>query len=327
MIENKNSPESLNKKYFISLANTRGSVGMLRIQSICLFVLSIIGLIPGVEIHSWYHNIISTLLYGTLKFYVVYAILLNLSLFLVPQKSIYKHQILTSILLFFTLLAELVILVSLSFMISNGKSTGYKSNIADFNATYSTMYLIIIGVVVLLTTCYNIFWIKKEISRGFSEQRAVANYVAFSKVFSSSSIWIIFGIVSVVGIIFTNSLFVLGLILGLIFVLVFPRLLVEIGYLIHLKIVDKDYWEENREQKSFSFKKRLLSILKKKSTYVLIGFFIIIFMVQIDEKYTLSRTTKNIFGVIVSIILIGFAVIFIQWMIKKVKNKKRRNEK
>ncbi|MBO0468355.1 hypothetical protein JZO73_12535 [Enterococcus plantarum] len=70
-----------------------------------------------------------------MKFYVVYAILLNLSLFLVPQKSIYKHQILTSILLFFTLFAELVILVALSFMISNGKSTGYKSNIADFNAT------------------------------------------------------------------------------------------------------------------------------------------------------------------------------------------------
>ncbi|MBO0468354.1 hypothetical protein JZO73_12530 [Enterococcus plantarum] len=67
-----------------------------------------------------------------------------------------------------------------------------------------------------------------------------------------------------VGTIFTNSLVVLGLILGLIFVLVFPRLLVEIGYLIHLKIVDKDYWEENREQKAFSFKKRLLSILKKK---------------------------------------------------------------
>lgn len=56
--------------------------------------------------------------------------------------------------------------------------------------------------------------------------------------------------------------------------------------------------------------------------YVLIGFFIIIVMVQIDEKYKLSRTTKNIFGVIVSIILIGFTVIFIQWIIKKVKNKK-----
>ncbi|WP_206850188.1 hypothetical protein [Enterococcus plantarum] len=126
------------------------------------------------------------------------------------------------------------------------------------------MYLIIIGVVVLFTTCYTIFWIKKEISKGFSEQRAVANYAAFSKVFSSNSIWIIFGVVSVVGTIFTNSLVVLGLILGLIFVLVFPRLLVEIGYLIHLKIVDKDYWEENREQKAFSFKKRLLSILKKK---------------------------------------------------------------
>ena len=121
MIDNKNSPESLNKKYFISLTNTRGSIGMLRIQSISLLILSIIGLIPGVEIHSSYHNIISTLLYGMFKFYVVYAILLKLALFLVPQKKIYKHQILTSILLFFTLLAELVILVALSFMISNGK--------------------------------------------------------------------------------------------------------------------------------------------------------------------------------------------------------------
>lgn len=226
---------------------------MLRIQSMCLFVLSIIGLIPGMEIHSWYHNIISTILYRMLKFYVVYATVLNLCLFLVPQKSIYKHQIVTSILLFFTLLTELIILVALSFMISNGTSTGYKSNITDFNAIYSTIYLIIIGIVVLLTTCYNIFWIKKEISEGFSKQRADANYFAFSKAFNSNSIWIIFGVVSVVGIIFTNSLFVLGLVLGLIFVLAFPRLLIESGYLIYLKIIDKDYWEENREQKSISF--------------------------------------------------------------------------
>jgi hypothetical protein len=322
MMKKRNSPKLLNKEYFISLANTRGSVGMLRMQSMFLLVLSIIGLVPGMEIHSWYYNIISTIVYGVLKFYVVYAVLLNIGLFLVSQKSLYKHQVLTSILLFFTLLTELVILVALSFMISNGKSTGYKSNIADFSANYSTIYLIIIGVVSLLTTCYNIFWIKMEISKGFSEKRVIANYFAFSKIFNSSSFWIIFGVVSVAGIIFTNSLFVLGLVLGLIFVLAFPRLLIEIGYLIYLKIVDKDYWEENGESNPLSLNKKLLLILKSKLTYVLIGFFIIVVMVQIDEKYNLSRAIKNVFGVIAIIILIGFAAIFIQWFIRKMKKKK-----
>lgn len=321
MIENINSPESLNKKYFISLANTRGSVGMLRVQLMALLVLSIIGLIPGTEIHSWYNNIVSTILYGMLKFYVVYAIALNLYFFLVPQKSIYKHQVFTSILLFFTLLTELVILVALSFMISNGKSTGYKSNMADFNATYSTIFLIIIGMITLLTTFYNVFWIRKKISEGFSEQRTIANYSAFSTVFNSTSVWIIFGVVSIAGVVFTNFLFVLGLLIALIFVLTFPRLLIEAGYLVYLKIVDKDYWEDYKGRKSISFNEKLTSIFKKKYIYVLIGLLVITGMVQIDEKYDLPKTTKNIFGFIVIVILIGFLVIFIQWIVKKIKNK------
>ncbi len=44
-------------------------------------------------------------------------------------------------------------------------------------------------------------------------------------------------------------------------------------------------------------------------------------MVQIDEKYDLPKTTKNIFGFIVIVILIGFLVFFIQWIVKKIKNK------
>lgn len=292
---------------------------MLRIQSLCLLVLSIVGLIPGIEIDSWYHNTISMTLHGILKFYVVYAILLNVFLFLVPQKKLYRHQIVTAILLSFTLVAEFIILVALSFMISNGKSTGYKSNIADFNTTCSTIYLFIIGLVALLTTCYNIFWIRKKISEGFSEQRATANYFAFNKGINSGSVWVIFGAVSVVGIFFTNSLFVLGLVLGLIFVLSFPRLLIEIGYLVYLKIVDKDYWEEMREQKAAPLKNRLLILLKKKSMYGWVGGLILIVMVKIDEKYDLSRTTKNIFGFITILIFVEFAVLLILWL-KKVKN-------
>lgn len=204
MIESKNNLKLLTKKYFISLANTRGSVNTLRIHSISLFILSIIGLIPGMEINSWYNNPISMVLYGILKFYVAYAILLNLLLFLVPYKKVYEHQIVTTILLFFTLVAELVILLALSFMISNGKSTGYKSNSADFNATYSTIFLIIIGIVVLLSTCYNVFRLRKNLRDGFSEQRNAANYLAVSTVFNSNSVLIIFGVVSITSVIFIN---------------------------------------------------------------------------------------------------------------------------
>ncbi|MBC1483366.1 hypothetical protein HCJ58_11880 [Listeria sp. FSL L7-1509] len=321
MVENINSSESLNKKYFISLAKTRGSVGALRIQLIALLVLSIIGLIPGIEIHSWYNNIASTILYGMLKFYVVYAIVLNIYFFLIPKKIVYKHQVFNSILLFFTLLIELVILVALSFMISNSKSTGYKSNIADFNATYSMIFLVLIGTVALLTICYNVFWIRKNIRKGFSEQRKVANYLAFSKVFNFNSAWIIFGVVSITGVFFTNFLFILGLLLALVFVLAFTRLLIEIGYLTYLKSVNRDYWEEYKDQKPFSFNGRLRSILRKKYVYVLIGIAIIVGMVKIDEKYALSKTIKNIFGFIVIVILIGFMIILIQWIIKKIKNK------
>lgn len=321
MTENINSSEALNKKYFISMANTRGSVGTLRIHLIALLVLSIIGLIPGTEIHSWYNNLASIIFYGVLKFFVIYAVVLNLYFILMPQKIIYKHQVLTSILLFFTLFMELVILLALSFMIINGKSTGFRSNMADFSATYSIIFLTVIGTVTLLVTCYNIFWIRKNIKNGFSEQRNAANYLAFSSVFNYNSLWIIFGVVSIAGVFFTNFLFILGFLLALLFVAVFPRLLIEVGYLTYLKVVSKDYWEDYKEQQSFGFKGKLKSMFKKKYIYVLMGLVTIIGMEQIDEKYVLSKTVENIFRFTVIIILIGFIIILIQWVAKKIKNK------
>ncbi|MBC2358319.1 hypothetical protein HBP65_14480 [Listeria welshimeri] len=256
MTENINSSEALNKKYFISMANTRGSVGTLRIHLIALLVLSIIGLIPGTEIHSWYNNLASIIFYGVLKFFVIYAVVLNLYFILMPQKIIYKHQVLTSILLFFTLFMELVILLALSFMIINGKSTGFRSNMADF-----------------------------------------------------------------AGVFFTNFLFILGFLLALLFVAVFPRLLIEVGYLTYLKVVSKDYWEDYKEQQSFGFKGKLKSMFKKKYIYVLMGLVTTIGMEQIDEKYVLSKTVENIFRFTVIIILIGFIIILIQWVAKKIKTK------
>lgn len=102
--------------------------------------------------------------------------------------------------------------------------------------------------------------------------------------------------------------------------LAFLNLIIEIGYLVYLKIVDRDYWEENRE-KTTTFNKKLPSILKRRSVYVILSLIVIIVMLQIDGNHNLSRTTKNTFGFIVILFLIEFAVIFLEWFIKKRRDK------
>lgn len=301
--------------------NDIGSVGMLRFQLIVLFFFSIIGLISGRDIHSWYNNTASTILYGMLKFYVIYAIVLNIYFFLVPQRRVYKHQVANSILLFLTLFIELVIFLAFLFWISNTKVIGYRSYKTYFNATYSTIFLVIIGAVALLATCYNVFWIRKNIKNGFSEQRNVASYLAFSTIFNSNSIWIIFGVLSIIGLFLKRMIFTYALFYALVVVLAFPRLLIEIGYLTYLKTVNKDYWEEYKGLKSLTFNGSLSSIFKRKYIYVLMGLAIIVGMVLLDTKYVLSKTIRKMFGYIFIVILMGFMIILIQWIMKKIKNR------
>ena len=93
----------------------------------------------------------------------------------------------------------------------------------------------------------HVLLLRKRLLEGHSEKRTMGNYLAASSVYSSKSLWIIFGVAVIGPNLLTGGRYVLvtlGALMFLVFASAFTSLPVEIGYLTYLKSRDKKYWEE-----------------------------------------------------------------------------------
>ncbi|MEI5993941.1 hypothetical protein [Candidatus Enterococcus mansonii] len=322
-VTNKNkSPKEMNKEYFKSFVATRGSIASLNISlaglAIALLCLPI----------TWHVAILGygiNPLQSKVNIFVIFIASFMLLTFLTirlrfTRKILIRHQGFASIwLTIFSVLLTSIILF-MFYMITQKD----QPNEIWYESKLSIIVLLIFGLTYIGSLCYNIYWLKKQIEIGFSEKRTTANYMAQSKakIYESKSLWIIVGF-STLGAFFTGNLSrVFGLVLGVFLGAAFSRLTIEFAYSAFLLNTDREYWVNYIDEPEKPWKEIVKSRLRKASTYVFIGFFILIVMVKIDEKYTLSRTTKNVFGFIMILILLGFGIIFIQWVIKKLRRKR-----
>ncbi|WP_434318261.1 hypothetical protein [Leifsonia sp. P73] len=135
-----------------------------------------------------------------------------------------------------------------------------------------------VGAIGMLYLCgatvVHVLLLRNRLRDGHSDERTWGNLIAASSVYSSKSMWIIFGAATVIPNVLTQGQYVeitLGVILFLLFATVTPSLPVEFTYLAHLKSRDKRYWDE-RPAKRRRKKGQARAVFKKIALWV--GIFI-----------------------------------------------------
>lgn len=122
---------------------------------------------------------------------------------------------------------------------------------------------------------------------GHSAQRTMANLFAQSSVYSSKSLWLIFGATVIGPQIITQGKYLaltLGTLIFLFLAWVFTELVVEAFYFVYLKSQDKQYWEKRPPRQTEQREKKQL--LKKIMKWVLIlfGIFVLLLILTIMGK-------------------------------------------
>nr|WP_209552161.1 hypothetical protein [Streptococcus panodentis] len=201
-----------------------------------------------------------------LCFYMLFLVVCQLLSF--DKKLIYKHQVFgTSMLLIMIngLLLSLVLTGYILIIFTNDTLMGL--------VRYSVYFFFFSFLFFLGLLLYNIRWLREQLSRGFSEQRTNANYFAASSVFSKPSLWIIFALTILGGVaaaFLTKSWQgILGILGNILFISAFSRLIVEVGYLLYLRIKDKSYWEEMPEELTEQSLLKVLDVRKAKSRLII----------------------------------------------------------
>ena len=132
----------------------------------------------------------------------------------------------------------------------------------------STILLLLsyIGIFLsLMLTCYQYFWLMRQLKNGFSASRTVRNYFAKSSAYSQESILIIFMLVLLTSAFVGKFAMVLGITSTLLYCYAFPQLIIEVVYLLYLKTQSKEYWEDvPKKQETFRNLFKYFSLKKAK---------------------------------------------------------------
>ncbi|MBP2622287.1 hypothetical protein DHL47_13410 [Streptococcus panodentis] len=239
-------------------------------------------------------------------------------------KLIFRHQAFSTALLFAMINGLLLSLVLMDYVL-----VIFNNDLLKNSLIYSTIYWVSSLIFFLGLIFYNLRWLKKQLENGFSEERTNANYFAASSVFSKTSLWIIFAL-TILGVVAAAILTrswnsILGVSGNVLFISAFSRLIVEVGYLLYLRIKDKSYWEEVPEElknqnilKTLDFKKPKIRLWTELILFL--GFTICLRLLNIDEtKNLILLWTMRIFAYT---IMLDAAVSFILHQIKKRKKGK-----
>ena len=242
--------EALNKDYFQALGSTRASVRMLSLAWAGLFVLSI----DLTHVYFFIKEQLTVDPFSNVPFLflcLLLLLMLGCQIMSFSKSFIYKHQLLSTVMLFI-----LINGIHLSLVLMDYILTILTNEVLKDSLLYSQIYWLNFTVLFIGLTVYNVSWLKKQLGRGFSEKRAAGNSIANSSVYSKSSLWIIFGITVLGGGLASLSGYykqTFGIVSNIVFTSAFSRLIVEVGYLLYLRSKDKIYWEEGPKEGQSQF--------------------------------------------------------------------------
>ena len=242
--------EALNKDYFQALGSTRASVRMLSLAWAGLFVLSI----DLTHVYFFIKEQLTVDPFSNVPFLflcLLLLLMLGCQIMSFSKSFIYKHQLLSTVMLFI-----LINGIHLSLVLMDYILTILTNEVLKDSLIYSQNYWLNFTVLFIGLTVYNVSWLKKQLGRGFSEKRAAGNSIANSSVYSKSSLWIIFGITVLGGGLASLSGYykqTFGIVSNIVFTSAFSRLIVEVGYLLYLRSKDKIYWEEGPKEGQSQF--------------------------------------------------------------------------
>jgi hypothetical protein len=322
MIEMQSSTiEQKNKEYFKSLVETRGSVGNLLVSWAGLGI-TLIHLVLAWWVVKETH--VNPLENKFIIFLIVICVILSICLILpFIGNFIYKHQIFSSLLLtiFSIILTFLVTCLAYWFTVISSKNVLYDIRPITL---LSKIYIISMICLWIASFIYNIFWLKKQLSRGFSEARTQKNYFARSSVYSSKSLWIIFGCSMLGGVVWKSTDKIIVFALGILFVTAFSRLTVEYAYASYLRIKDKDYWEELPPKPIYSKEEQRIRKFKwAKRINIIVCIIIIWIMYLLGTNDDLQSNQKLVALYIGRICLMDLGIILIIHIFRKIQGKLR----
>ncbi len=317
MDKNKVEIEQANVNYFQSFIYSRASLSGLQVfPFIAAFFL-------GFEAFGFwgYYQAEGFTSFAVWSYLYIFLTIICLLTGLVSLKTklMYKHQVIFSWLFALTIVLLTVGLSTVGYlMITN-------------NATNETVYLttgrVFVPLTILLflsSISVNVLLLKQRLKVGFSEKRAQKNYFALSGVFGRIGFGVILGVTLIGGILAKSITAVFGIGLTILFVTVFPSVIVEFGYLAYLKGKNRQYWEvvSDKQSKTPVEKKRALLKLIKRG-YIITSVIIVIVLGNIYK----GASTPTIISAIDFVVMMSWLIIFILWLIKKIRNrKKNKNE-
>ena len=296
--------EALNKDYFQALGSTRASVRMLSLAWAGLFVLSI----DLTHVYFFIKEQFTVDPFSNVPFLflcLLLLLMLGCQIMSFSKTFIYKHQLLSTAMLFI-----LINGIHLSLVLMDYILTILTNEVLKDSLIYSQIYWLSFTVLFICLTVYNVSWLKKQLGRGFSEKRAAGNFIATSSVFSRSSLWLIFGITVLGGGLASLSGYYVqtfGIVSNIVFTSAFSRLIVEVGYLLYLRSKDKTYWEEGPKEDQSQF--FLKTIDFKKAKHRLTTEIVLFLTLAVSLKLLNIDAENSPIWLIATIRIFGYAIL------------------
>ena len=190
---------------------------------------------------------------------------------------------------------------------------------AIFGSPFSVPLLLGDILFYLLCILYNVRWLRTELSKGVSEERAQKNFLAKSFIVSPTSLLLIFGLTMLVQLLIKGSMdAVLGLSLFVLFTGAFSRLHVEYAYAAVLKWRDKEYWEAYRPEDGVG------GTSKKTKAFIRI-FFELLFIIGLaylrTEILPANSPLIPILKLIPKFVLVYWGLRIVIWGYRKIKDR------
>lgn len=312
--------ETLNKDYFQALGSTRASVRMLSLAWAGLFVLSI----DLTHVYFFIKEQFTVDPFSNVPFLflcLLLLLMLGCQIMSFSKPFIYKHQLLSTVMLF-----VLINGIHLSLVLMDYILTILTNEVLKNSLLYSQIYWLSFTVLFIGLTVYNVSWLKKQLERGFSKKRAAGNSIATSSIFSKSSLWIIFGITVLGGGLASLSGYYVqtfGIVSNIVFTSAFSRLIVEVGYLLYLRSKDKTYWEEGPKEDQGQFFLKTLDL--KNAKHRLITEVVLFLTLAVSLKILNINAENSPSWLIATIRIFGYAILLdvtISFVYSQIKKKR-----
>lgn len=264
----KRARDKANVNYFITLANTRGSLENLPIMallSVIFLSLDTLAVFTTaiVEGHRELMPLFSTQL-ALIGFSALMLVVAPIKALVFRFQTFFSALMAVFAVIWVYMLTFLAMVMVIQVRLP--MSTILNLELLPFFAIGGPLYVAgALGVHVLM--------LKKRLRDGHSEERTHGNVVAASSAYSSKSVWIIAAVTLIVPNVLTQGQYFLQIfgLAGFLFLAsVMPGLVVEFTYLAYLKSQDRKYWVRRPPKRVYT-RQEIIAALKKVRKWIVIG--------------------------------------------------------